>query len=103
MRLLGLIDIVSAAVPRFNYTWPPQVLAPYCDVLLWPPYDLTAAFAATNVNHYTLGFITADTRGFASWGGSRPISSNWFGDQIQSIRSNGGEVIISFGGAAGIY
>ncbi|KAH6600174.1 hypothetical protein BASA61_002355 [Batrachochytrium salamandrivorans] len=62
--------------------WPSRVFAPYCDVLLWPTFDIATAAATIKNKHFTLAFITADGSGKAAWGGI-------------------GDVIVSFGGAIG--
>ena len=76
--------------------------APYVDVTQWPPFDMAAHAQATGIRSYTLGFIVA--KGFgdcrASWGTYYLLSENWFGEPIQQLRALGGDVIVSFGGAA---
>jgi len=76
--------------------------APYVDVTLWPPFDLAQNANTTGVKTYTLGFIVAKGHGDcrASWGTYYLMSENWFGDKVQQVRANGGDVIASFGGAS---
>jgi hypothetical protein len=70
------------------------------DVGAWPTFDLTNSYNSTGTKYYTLGFVI----GFgttASWFGAYNMSVNFYADEINFIRSKGGNVIVSFGGAAG--
>lgn len=60
-----------------------------------------AANASQVGNHYTLAFIIDSGSCTASWAGTIPLSSNLYVSDIAAIRSRGGDVIASFGGAAG--
>lgn len=60
-----------------------------------------AANAAQVGNHYTLAFIIDSGSCTASWAGTIPLSSNLYLNDIATIRAQGGDVIASFGGAAG--
>lgn len=81
--------------------FPKQFFAPYVDVMLYPTFSLADDYAATNQKYYTLAFITADQNGNPAWGGITPIDQYFFADQINTIRKDGGDVIISLGGANG--
>jgi len=74
-----------------------NMLVPYTDTTLFPPFDITLA----PVNHFCLGFIVADGNNDPSWGGYHKISSEFYMDQIRKVRQKGGDVIVSFGGASG--
>ena len=91
--LTGLIMPVAA--------WPDQVFAPYVDVNFNPPYSLNDNHAESGVQYYTLAFIVADGSGNPAWGGTIPLSDQHYLDEITRLRASGGDVIISFGGAAG--
>lgn len=61
-----------------------------------------AANSAQVGNHYTLAFVIANGSACtASWAGTIPLSSNLYVSDVATIRSKGGDVIASFGGAAG--
>ncbi|KAJ1339776.1 hypothetical protein BSLG_005595 [Batrachochytrium salamandrivorans] len=79
--------------------WPSRVFAPYCDVLLWPTFDIATAAATIKNKHFTLAFITADGSGKAAWGGIVPLSQGFYSQYIASLRSRA--MIVSFGGATG--
>lgn len=90
-----------ASDPGVGGTWGSKVFAPYVDVMLWPQFSLNDCYAKTAQKYYTLAFITADTNGNPAWGGVTPMSDNYYFSEIKDIRSKGGDVIISFGGANG--
>ncbi|MCH2211682.1 MAG: cellulase family glycosylhydrolase [Fuerstiella sp.] len=81
---------------------PDQVYAPYVDTTLWPLFDIVSTAQQQNVKHFTLAFVVAEPgTNEPSWGGYYDVSSNFRGDEIAAIRAMGGEVMVSFGGAAG--
>ncbi|KAJ3318513.1 hypothetical protein HDV06_000446 [Boothiomyces sp. JEL0866] len=75
--------------------------APYCDVLLYPTFDINAASIATGTRFFTLAFIQAGTSGNPAWGGIVDVKQLFYLDKITTLRNSGGDVIISFGGASG--
>lgn len=81
--------------------WPSQFFAPFCDVLLYPSFNVAAAAKATGVYYYHLAFIVSDGSGNPSWGGSVALSQKWYMTELTQLRAIGGDVIISFGGASG--
>lgn len=95
----------AAPAPNPSPTPQPPVagprVAPYADMTLWPPFDLSAASAATDLKAYTMAFVVDGGGCKASWGGVLPVSQKPFADQVSAFRAKGGEVIVSFGGAAG--
>lgn len=81
---------------------PEQVFAPYVDATAWPPYDIVDLARTEGIRHVALSFIVADaSTSEPSWGGYYSVESGYRGDQIDAIQSAGGEVLVSFGGAAG--
>lgn len=86
--------------------WPAQVYAPYVDMGLYPTYDLVSAARAQSVKYFTLAFIVADADKQPSWGGYREYAVNdgefdtQVRAQIAGVRALGGDVMVSFGGAA---
>lgn len=81
--------------------FPARVFAPYVDVLLWPTPNIATFAQQTGVKYYTLAFIVSGNGCSASWGGVVPLSDNFYADEIAALRQQGGDVIISFGGANG--
>ncbi|KAJ3020742.1 hypothetical protein HKX48_000272 [Thoreauomyces humboldtii] len=81
--------------------WGTRTFAPYLDVMLWPTLDASTIMSTYGVKHFTLAFIFAGGDGSPTWGGVTALSSNFYGDIITKLRSLGGDVIVSFGGAIG--
>ena len=86
--------------------WPGQVFAPYVDTTLWPTLDMAKVANEQGLRYLSLGFITATTANKPAWGGftTYEIDGQDFDlkmrAQISSIRALGGDVNVSFGGAA---
>ena len=78
-----------------------KICSPFIDVCNWPPFDMLGCSQKTGNKFFSLAFIIADNAGNPSFGGAYPLNSNWFLDKITALRNLGGDVIISFGGAAG--
>lgn len=80
-----------------------QTFAPYVDVMLYPEFPLKKSYKQTGQKYYTLAFITASQSGQLqpAWGGITPTNDYYYVDQINYIREQGGDVILSFGGANG--
>ena len=77
--------------------------APYADMTLWPPFDLTGTAREVGLRYYSLAFITSGGNCRAAWGGVIPLADDsTIGPDVESLRDLGGDVIVSFGGAAGV-
>ncbi|QQM43146.1 glycoside hydrolase family 18 protein [Streptomyces liliifuscus] len=75
--------------------------APYVDTSLYPAFDLVAAAAATGVKDYNLAFVTDGGGCTPKWGGVTDLGTDAVAAQIGALRAKGGDVRVSFGGAAG--
>ncbi|MFE9625460.1 cellulose binding domain-containing protein [Streptomyces sp. NPDC006527] len=75
--------------------------APYVDTSLYPAFDLLASAEATGVKHYNLAFVTDGGGCTPKWGGVTDLASDGVASQIGALRAKGGDVRVSFGGAAG--
>ena len=98
LRTKAQTAIINPATAAF----PSKLFAPFVDTSLYPLYDFSAANSATGLKFYILAFITNSGSCSPAWGGTTPANSTFLYDQINFLRSNGGDVIISFGGQAGI-
>ncbi|MBV9258546.1 MAG: chitinase [Ktedonobacteraceae bacterium] len=74
---------------------PAQVFAPYQDMTIGT--SLKSVAQSTGQKYFTLAFITSGGGCKYSWGSSTPTLAS----DLSYIRSQGGDVLISFGGAAG--
>lgn len=93
-------------LPAAGVVWPERVYAPYVDVTLWPTPDLTSFASDQSVNFLTLAFVVADPQNQPSWGGyaSYGLGSDFDAGlraRVDGVRSLGGDVMVSFGGANG--
>ncbi|MGW1227310.1 glycoside hydrolase family 18 protein [Streptomyces sp. NPDC002530] len=75
--------------------------APYVDTSLYPAYDLLDTAASTGVKQFTLAFITSGGGCAPLWGGVTGLGDDHVASQIGALRAAGGDVRVSFGGAAG--
>ncbi|MFC9732943.1 cellulose binding domain-containing protein [Streptomyces roseolus] len=75
--------------------------APYVDTSLHPAYDLLATADTTGVKEFNLAFITSGGSCAPLWGGVTELGSDKVAAQIGALRAKGGDVRVSFGGAAG--
>ncbi|MEU4352992.1 glycoside hydrolase family 18 protein [Streptomyces virginiae] len=75
--------------------------APYVDTSLYPAYDLLDTAAQTGVKEFHLAFITSGGGCAPLWGGVTDLANDKVAAQIGALRAKGGDVRVSFGGAAG--
>ncbi|MDF3147302.1 MULTISPECIES: cellulose binding domain-containing protein [unclassified Streptomyces] len=75
--------------------------APYIDTSLYPAFDLSASAEATGVKDYNLAFVTDGGGCTPKWGGVTDLGGDAVAAQIGDLRAKGGDVRVSFGGAAG--
>jgi hypothetical protein len=75
-----------------------MIYAPYVDTTLFPAFEIEHV---TDVKVFTLGFVTANSYKEPSWGGYYDVRTLYYQNSIDAVRKNGGDVIVSFGGAAG--
>ncbi|MFD3657348.1 cellulose binding domain-containing protein [Streptomyces sp. NPDC058620] len=75
--------------------------APYIDTSLHPSYDLMDTVTRTGVKEFALAFITSGGSCAPLWGGVTGLGDDKVAAQIGTLRAKGGDVRVSFGGAAG--
>jgi len=75
--------------------------APYIDTSLAPAYDMLDTAEKTGVKEFNLAFITSGGSCAPLWGGVTDLASDKVASQIGALRAKGGDVRVSFGGAAG--
>ncbi|QIP86364.1 sugar hydrolase [Streptomyces sp. Tu 2975] len=75
--------------------------APYIDTSLYPAYDMLDTAAKTGVKEFNLAFITSGGSCAPLWGGVTDLANDKVAAQIGDLRAKGGDVRVSFGGAAG--
>ncbi len=65
------------------------------------PQDPVTVMNTTGVKWFTLAFILSNGTCNPAWDGSRPLTGGNDQTQINRIRANGGDVMVSFGGWSG--
>src|SRR3954447_16843690 len=97
--IVGLSGVASAAA-NAGPGFPAHYSAPYAE--MWnSPSSLMSAYNATGNKYYTLAFIISQGTCNASIDGDTAITDSGWNSAINSLRAVGGDVIASFGGAAG--
>lgn len=105
---VGLRATTTHASTSLSNNFPSHYFAPYVDMTAWPTQSLPQDTQNGGIKYYSLAFITNDESApcEAAWGGAVPLNQlstflpNLDSD-IQTLRSQGGDVIVSFGGEAG--
>jgi hypothetical protein len=111
LLLLQLCLLLTVGGTKAAAAWPAKLFAPYADFTAWPPYDIVGEGTNTGLRYATLAFIVADSSQNAAtasptnipaWGGYTAYSaaSGYRLNDINTFRALGGDVVISFGGAA---
>jgi chitinase len=76
----------------------PMAAAPY-EYFGWgSPQDPVTVMNTTGIKWFTLAFILSDGTCNPAWDGSRPLTGGNDQTQINRIRANGGDVMVSIGG-----
>jgi hypothetical protein len=76
---------------------------PYIDITFSSP-TLADVARATGQKFFTLAFVLGDSTGCnPSWGGTIPLTDSRILGEIRDLKALGGDVAVSFGGAAGPY
>jgi hypothetical protein len=99
--LISIVVLLGSAITALSASWPSRVFAPYVYLGADDHFKITQCNDACGQRFYTLAFIIADKQGNPAWDGRFPLKKNLYADQINEIRSRGGDVIVSFGGAGG--
>ena len=94
-----LAPTASAATPAAS-SFPTHFSAPYLQIASGTAGDLAADKSKSGDKYYTLAFLIPRSGCTAEWEDNGD-SVGAFKSQISSLQSAGGNVIISFGGAAG--
>jgi hypothetical protein len=104
VSLNGVSPAPPPLAPAEAPPWPRRVSSPYVDATAWPPFDFVAAADVHGQRFFNLAFIvaTSATNGAPSWGGYYPVDSGYLLPEINELRARGGDVMASFGGAAGV-
>ena len=81
--------------------FPAHLFAPYIDMLEYPTPSLSGIAITTGQKYFSLAFIVAGSGCQANWGGYYTMAQNFEVSDVAALRAQGGDVIVSFGGANG--
>jgi len=82
--------------------WPEQYYAPYVYMARYPVLKLSTMAENTGVRYFSLAFIlTGHDTCKAAWFGTSNLNYFSLADDLEQLRTMGGDVIVSFGGAGG--
>lgn len=104
----NLVDVIypdySSVDVGQGITWPTKVFSPYVDATAWPPYMFADLYPIIGVLYFNLGFIVSQSPTVCkpTWGTYYSGENGPLNSQIKAIRQMGGDVNISFGGAANV-
>ncbi|MDI5973146.1 glycosyl hydrolase family 18 protein [Streptomyces sp. SL13] len=94
----ALLLMGTAGQAQAADSFPSQYAAPYLQLGSDTVGDMAADQSATGLNYYTLAFLTSSSGCTLQWeDGGDPVGA--YTSQINDLKSSGGSVIISFGGA----
>jgi chitodextrinase len=100
------ISVHTAAAAPGGPGNPAHEFSPYIDMAMPADANLSAISAASGIHNFTLAFVLSSGSGIG-WQGAGTISNDTLANgttilsQVQAIQAGGGDVTISFGGAAG--
>ena len=101
MNLFSALLVLGTMVTARGAEWPARVFAPYMYIGAGDNFQIVECDKACGQKYYTLAFIIADKQKNPAWDGRSAMDKNLYTDQIDAIRSLGGDVIVSFGGEGG--
>ncbi|WP_033291940.1 chitinase [Amycolatopsis jejuensis] len=101
VAVLGGVLVVAGVPGQARAAGAAVAVAPYVDMGAWPSPVLSDMADRGGVKSFTLGFVTS-AGCKASWFNAYDPRQGWQADEIGEIRAGGGDVKVSFGGAAGI-
>jgi len=99
--LSGLVGTTTDAGGGASGGFPVHLFAPYLDMLQWPTPSLAGIATTTGQKYFSMAFIVAGSGCQANWGGYYTMAQNFEVSDVAALRAQGGDVIVSFGGATG--
>ncbi|HWG26325.1 ricin-type beta-trefoil lectin domain protein [Actinospica sp.] len=96
----GGLALTATSASAASPSYPAHYAAPYLQIAGSDAGDMAADYAATGLKYYTLAFLIPKSGCTPEWEDDGS-GVGAFTSQISQIQGDGGNVIISFGGAAG--
>jgi chitodextrinase len=99
--LSGPVGAATGAGGETSGDFPAHLFAPYIDMLGYPTPSLADIATGTGQKYFSMAFVIAGRGCQATWGGSNTMAQNFEVSDVAALRTQGGDVIVSFGGADG--
>jgi len=96
----GAVPLLAAGPAEAASSFPAHYAAPYLQISTSDSGDMAADLGATGLKYYTLAFLTPKSGCTPEWEDGDE-AMNAFTSPVNTIKNDGGNVIISFGGAEG--
>jgi chitinase len=96
----GMLFAVTPSASAAGAAFPAHYAAPYLQISTGDSGDMSSDKGATGTSFYTLAFLIPQSGCTPMWEDGN-FSLGQFTSQVSSLQAAGGNVIISFGGAAG--
>jgi hypothetical protein len=93
---------VALLIPACAADWPARIFAPYLYLGAARPLSLTQCAQESGQKYFTLAFIVNGESNNPAWDGVAAPAVAIGTNEIAALRSRGGDVIVSFGGEAGV-
>jgi hypothetical protein len=97
---VAIVTAARTAAHAATAGYPARYAAPYLEISSADVGDMTTDMNATGLKYYTLAFLIPQSGCTPMWENGN-YSLGTFTSQVAALQSAGGNVIISFGGAAG--
>ena len=99
--LSGQVGATTTSGGGTSSGFPAHLFVPYIDMLQYPTPSLAGLASATTQKYFSMAFIVAGSGCQANWGGYYTMAQNFEVSDVAALRAQGGDVIVSFGGATG--
>src|SRR5262249_4693124 len=101
--VLVVANLPAQAAVNPGPGFPTRYAAPYIDTSIAPSTLMADVKLGTGQKYFTLAFVIDAKAGGcqAKWNGDTSVTGGYWSSEVNSLRAAGGDVIVSFGGAAG--
>ena len=101
--VLVAVNLPAGAAVNAGPGFPTRYAAPYIDTSIAPTSLMSDVQSATGQKYFTLAFVIDANGGGcnATFNGDTSVTGGFWNSQVNSLRAAGGDVLVSFGGAAG--
>ena len=93
-------EVIFSISASSSNNWGEEVFAPYVQLSSGNPINVNDVHKKTGQKYYTFAFMNSNN-GVPAWRGKYNYDTGLYDEEINTLRKNGGDIIISFGGASG--